>query len=192
MPAFDTSFSYGYTYDPGKTSSLLKEAGFPGGKGLPVITLTTSSEYLDLCKYIQHELKQTGISIEISVSPPAAIREMKAQAKIPFFRASWIADYPDAENYLSLFYGRNFCPAGPNYTHYYNPAFDSLYEASLSMIDDSIRYEAYLEMDRLVMEEAPVVILFYDEVLRFISKKISGLGSNPINMLELTEVKINE
>jgi len=192
MPAFDTSLSYGYVYDPSKTSQLLAQAGFPGGKGLPKITLTTSAEYLDLCKYIQHELEQTGIGIEISVSPPAAIREMKAQAKIPFFRASWIADYPDAENYLSLFYSRNFCPSGPNYTHFYNPAFDILYEESMSMIDDSLRYLAYREMDRLVMEEAPVVILFYDEVLRFIGKDITGLGSNPVNMLDLTHVDIND
>lgn len=188
MPSFDTSFSYGYEYDPQLSALLLEEAGFPEGKGLPTITISTSPEYLDLCKYIQHELTTLGISVEISVSPPAAIKEMKSQAKIPFFRASWIADYPDAENYLSLFYSKNFCPAGPNYTHYSNPAFDSLYLSALGLVNDSVRFEYYREMDRLVMEDSPVIILFYDEVLRFIRNDISGLGSNPINMLDLTRV----
>lgn len=188
LPCFDTSFSYGYSYDPTRALQLLKEAGFPAGQGLPPITISTSAEYLDLCKYIQHELTMLGIQVDISVSPPAAIKEMKSQAKIPFFRASWIADYPDAENYLSMFYSKNFCPAGPNYTHYSNHAFDSLYLSSLGIIDNDERYASYREMDRMIMEDAPVVILFYDVVLRFVSKKVSGLGSNPINMLDLSKV----
>jgi oligopeptide transport system substrate-binding protein len=189
MPSFDTTYSYGYSYNPALASKLLQDAGFPGGKGLPAITLTTSAEYLDLCKYLQHELMQLGIEININVSPPAAIKEMKAQAKLPFFRASWIADYPDAENYLSLFYSRNFCPAGPNYTHFFNKDYDLLYEQALGMVNDIERYEVYSEMDRIIMEEAPVIILFYDEVLRFIRNEVKGLGSNPINMLDLVNVK---
>ncbi len=191
MPSYDMQAAYGYRYDPQLSASLLKEAGYPAGKGLSPITLTTSAEYLDLCKFIQHELMLLGLDIRINVSPPAAIKEMKAQAKLPFFRASWIADYPDAENYLSLFYSRNFSPAGPNYTHYSNSAFDKLYESSLAIINDSTRYEAYRAMDEMIMEEAAVIILFYDEVLRFISLDVEGLGSNPINLLDLTHVKKN-
>jgi peptide/nickel transport system substrate-binding protein len=188
MPSFDTSLSYGYYFDAVKSADLLSKAGYPNGVGLPAITLSTSAEYLDLCKYIQHELMNLGINVEISVSPPAAIKEMKAQAKLPFFRASWIADYPDAENYLSLFYSKNFCPAGPNYTRYSNPDYDLLYDQSLGMINDSLRYETYQKMDQMIMDEAAVVILFYDEVLRFVRNDISGLGSNPINLLDLTSV----
>ncbi len=189
MPGFDSTFSYGYSYDPFVCDSLLAEAGYPGGEGLPAISLTTSAEYLDLCKYIQHELMARGIELEISVSLPAAIKEMKAQGKIPFFRASWIADYPDAENYLSLFYSPNFCPSGPNYTHFSNPRFDSLYETSLAVVDEDVRSNNYRVMDSLVMDAAPVVILYYDEVLRFVRKEVSGLGSNPVNLLDLTRVK---
>jgi peptide/nickel transport system substrate-binding protein len=188
MPAYDSLAPYGYGYDPELAASLLAEAGYPEGKDLPPITLTTSSEYLDLCKYIQHELMLSGIDIRISVSPPAAIKEMKAQAKIPFFRASWIADYPDAENYLSLFYSRNFSPAGPNYTHYASGTFDELYTSSLSMINDSMRHRLYRSMDAMVMQEAAVVILFYDEVLRFTRHGVKGLGSNPVNLLDLSRV----
>jgi peptide/nickel transport system substrate-binding protein len=113
---------------------------------------------------------------------------MKAQAKLPFFRASWIADYPDAENYLSLFYSQNFCPAGPNYTHYSNHLFDELYLESLMITERRERNRRYRMMDSLVMQQAPVIILFYDEVLRFVRKDISGLGSNPVNQLDLLRV----
>ena len=189
MPAFAPESSYGYSYNPAKSAELLAAAGYPGGRGLPPITVTTSADYLDLCKYIQHELRKSGMELKIEVSPPAAIREMKAQAKIPFFRASWVADYPDEENYLSLFYSPNFCPDGPNYTHYSNPEFDRLYESALSITEDSKRYELYRAMDSLIMAEAPVVILFYDEVLRFVNNSVSGLGSNPVNLLDLVNVR---
>lgn len=188
LPSFDSSMTF-FSYDPEKAAKLLAEAGFPGGKGMPVITLTSTSDYLDICKYIQHQVSKLGINLEIEISPPAAVKEMKAQAKLPFFRASWIADYPDAENYLSLFYSKNFCPRGPNYSHFSNPEFDLLYEKAMLIVNDSIRYSLYQKMEQILMSEAPVVILYYDQVLRFVQKNVTGLGNNPMNLLTLKRVK---
>ena len=188
LPSFDSSQIY-YEYNPVQARQLLAAAGFPEGKGLPPLTLTSTSDYLDICKYIQHQVSSIGIDLRIEVSPPAAVKEMKAEAKLPFFRASWIADYPDAENYLSMFYSRNFCPQGPNYTHFSNREFDQLYERAMSTIKDSLRYSMYRQMERIMMEEAPVVILYYDQVLRFVQMDIEGLNSNPMNMLTLKQVR---
>ena len=189
LPAFNTTKINGYSFNPDKSRELLSQAGFSAGEKIPPITLSTTADYLDLCKYIQHQLNEIGFEINIDVNPPAALREMKAQAKLNFFRGSWIADYPDAENYLSLFYSKNFCPQGPNYTHFSNFEFDLLYEQSQKEINDSIRISLYQKMDNIIMEEAPVVVLFYDQVLRFVQKNISGLGSNPINLLDLRYVR---
>jgi len=188
LPSFDSSHIF-YDYDPGRARQLLASAGYPEGVGLPSITLTSTPDYLDICKYIQHQVAGIGIDLKIEVSPPAAVKEMKSEAKLPFFRASWIADYPDAENYLAMFYSRNFCPQGPNYTHFSNPEFDRLYEKSMSTVNDSIRYGYYRAMEKIMMEESPVVILYYDQVLRFVQKNIHGLGSNPMNLLILKHVK---
>lgn len=189
LPAYDPQAVEGYHYDPGKARQLLREAGYPGGEGLPPITLSTTSSYLDLCKFIQHQLSDLGFEVNINNTPPATLREMVAQSRLNFFRASWIADYPDAENYLSLFYSKNFCPGGPNYTHFANERFDALYEKAQQTIDDSSRIQLYREMDNLIMEEAPVVVLYYDQVLRFTWKNVNGLGSNPLNLLTLKYVK---
>lgn len=189
LPFFNQKNISGYTYDPVKARELLKKAGFPDGKGLPAITLKTNPSYVDLCKFIQSQLGEIGIKVKIDVTPPATLREMIAQSKASFFRASWIADYPDAENYLSLFYTQNFCPEGPNYTHFSSTQFDLLYRKSALAQDDSLRGKMYEQMDNLIMAEAPVVVLFYDEVLRFTHKDISGLGSNPLNLLTLKHVK---
>ena len=189
IPWFDPKLVTGYTYDPVKAIHLLGKAGFPGGKGLPPITLTTNASYLDLCKYIQSQLSEIGINLKIDVTPPATLREMIAQSKVSFFRGSWIADYADAENYLSLFYTPNFCPAGPNYTHFSSNAFDKIYAECMHESNDSVRGLKYMQMDRLLIEEAPVVVLYYDEVLRFSRKNIAGLASNPLNLLNLKQVK---
>ena len=188
LPSFDSTRIF-YDYDPLMAKKLLASAGFPEGRGLPVITLTSTSDYLDICKYIQHQVAAIGIDLRIEVSPPAAVKEMKAEAKLPFFRASWIADYPDAENYLSMFYTKNFCPRGPNYTHFSNAAFDSLYEKAMSTLTDSLRFEYYRTMERIMMEESPVIVLYYDQVLRFVRRNVTGLGSNPMNLLTLKRVR---
>ena len=189
IPWFNQQMVEGYHYDPVKAMQLLSKAGYPGGRGLPPITLTTNASYIDLCKFIQSQLGEIGITIKIDVTPPATLREMIAHSKVSFFRGSWIADYPDAENYLSLFYTPNFSPAGPNYTHFSSVVFNKIYNECIHETNDSIRGLKYMQMDRLLIEEAPVVVLYYDEVLRFSQKNISGLGSNPLNLLNLKQVK---
>ena len=189
LPGFDSSVVY-YDYRPEVSKRLLAEAGYPGGKGLPPVTLVSTPDYLDFCKHIQHQLSEIGVEMEIEVNTPAAVKEMKARARLPFFRASWIADYPDAENYLLMFLSSNFCPRGPNYTHFSDPSFDRLYELAMNQPVDSIRFELYRKMEKIMMAESPVVVLYYDQVLRFVSKKVRGLGSNPMNMLTLKKVSI--
>jgi len=192
LPGFAENPGFGYHYDPVKARQLLSQAGYPMGKGMPPVTLSTNASYLDLCQFIQSQLGQIGIDLKIDVSPPATLRENIAQARVPFFRGSWIADYPDAENYLSLFYSGNHSPEGPNYTQYGNPAFDRLYNAA-GMENDVIRRgRLYRAMDSLIMQDAPVVVLFYDQVLRLSRSNIYGLGSNPLNLLELKRVKKKE
>jgi len=188
MPSFDSAEIH-YDYDPEKARKLLAGAGYPGGRGLPPVILSTTSDYLDICKYLQYKSGEVGIDIKIDISPPAALKEMKAQAKLPFFRASWIADYPDAENYLSLFYGKNFSPQGPNYTHFYSKEFDLLFEKAMACTNDSERFSYYHKLEKIIMVDAPVVVLYYDQVLRFVQNNIEGMDSDPMNLLTLKKVR---
>ena len=190
VPGFSVNEG-GYHYDPDRARQLLAEAGYPGGEGLPDITLHTTQAYQDIAQYIQFELERIGIRLRISVNPPATHREKMANAGAPFFRGSWIADYPDAENYLALFYSRNKTPDGPNYTRFSNPHFDSLYEAALSETNDSIRIGMYRQMDSIVIAEAPKVFLYYDQSMRFAQDYVKNLSNNPLNHLELKRVRID-
>ncbi len=189
MPAYDYNASYGYNYNPQKSKELLEASGYNQTNPLPTIALTTTPDYLDLCKFVQSQLKDVGISISINVSPSATVRELKAHGKLEFFRASWIADYPDEENYLSMFYTDNFAPNGPNYTHFSNSNIDDLYRNSFNAIDTKSRTANYRMIDSLIMEEAPVAVLYYDQATLFTQKNITGLTINPINILNLEKVE---
>ena len=155
----------------------------------PSIKLATDSNYLNLCEYLQREFQKIGIEIKIDVMPTASLRQAKSSGKLELFRASWIADYPDAENYLSLFSSINFSPSGPNYTHYKNLNFDKMYKNSLVIISDSLRFKKYKQMDSLAFSDFPIIPLYYDQVVRFVQKDIEGMEINPINLLVLKNVK---
>ncbi len=189
LPSFDEEKVKGYSYNPALAKKLLADAGFPGGAGLPDITLNTTSSYLDLCEFMQSQLAQIGMKIKLDVSPSGTLREMIARSKVNFFRGSWIADYPDAENYLALFYSKNFSPMGPNYTHFSNAEYDNLYDKSQTEKVDKVRYEYYQKMENIILNEAPIVPLYYDQVTRFYQNNITGLGNNPMNLLTLKRVK---
>jgi peptide/nickel transport system substrate-binding protein len=189
LPSFDESKVKGYDYNPDKVKELLFLAGYPDGKDLPEITLSTTEQYLELAEYIQSQLSEFGIKMKIDIQKASVLFEAIANQKINFFRKSWNADYPDAENFLSLFYSKNWSPKGFNYTHYQNPQFDILYEKSQSELNDSTRYEYYRQMDQLLIDNAPVVPLYYGQVVRLVQNNVEGLTSNPMNMLSLKKVR---
>ena len=189
LPSFDSEKVKGYTYDVVKAKQLLKEAGYANGNGLPEMKLYTNETYKEFALYVSKQLEQIGLKVKVEISQPAILREWMSQSKVNLFRGSWLADYPDAENYFAVFYSKNGSP--PNYTRFSNTGFDRLYEKALAENDDVKRFELYHEMDRIIIDEAPIVPLYYDEVLRFSQKNIDGLAPNALNLLDLRRVKIN-
>ncbi|MBB69335.1 MAG: ABC transporter substrate-binding protein [Flavobacteriaceae bacterium] len=190
LPGFNSNI--GFKYNPKKAKGLVDEYKKLNKKNsTPSLNVETTKNYLSFCEFIQRSLLDIGIKMTINVMPGSALKSAKANGKTNIFRASWVADYPDAQNYLSLFYSKNFAPNGPNYTHFKNDNFDVLYESAMVETNDSLRVNLYKKMDEIVMRETPVVVLFYDEVLRFTQKNIKGLGINPTNLLDLRRVKKN-
>ena len=183
LPSYDTVKVKGYHYDIAKAKQLLTEAGFADGNGLPVIKLLTIPIYADLAGYIANELQQIGIKIQVEAIQKSLLLEQTSKSQALFFRGSWIADYPDAENYLSVFYSKN--PAPPNYTRYENPVFDALYEKAIAEKNDSLRYTMYQQMDQLVITDAPVVPLWYDMVIHLVHTNIINFTPTSLNLLEL-------
>ncbi len=190
LPSYDPQIVKGYNYDPVKARTLIANAGFANGKNLPEIKLLTIPIYSDLGSFIAKQLEEIGLKIQVEVVPKSLLLEQTAKSQALFFRGSWIADYPDAENYLSVFYGRN--PAPPNYTRYNNPRFNQLYDEAMLAETDSARYRLYQQMDRLIIEDAPVVPLWYDQVIHMVNPRVQGFYPNSLNLLELRKVRVKK
>lgn len=190
LPSFDSSLVKGYRYDPVRARALLRSAGFAGGEEMPSLRLLTIPIYADLAGFIARQLEEIGLHVVVEAIPKSLLLEQTAQSRALFFRASWIADYPDAENFLSVFYSKN--PAPPNYTRFANREYDALYEQAIQTTDDSLRKDIYRQMDRILIREAPVVPLWYDEVIRLVQPGVSGFLPNSFNLLELKTVQKND
>ncbi|MBL0068432.1 MAG: ABC transporter substrate-binding protein [Chitinophagaceae bacterium] len=188
LPSFDSSVVKGYNYNPAKTKQLLAEAGYPDGKGLPAIKLLTVAIYADMANFIAKQLEESGIPVQVEVVQKSLLLTMTSSSTAAFFRASWIADYPDAENYLSVFYSKN--PAPPNYTRYKSASFDEAFEKAIREDNDSIRYKLYQQADKIMIEDAPVVPLWYDKVVWLVQPGVKGFSPNALNLLELRRVKL--
>ncbi|WP_298546064.1 ABC transporter substrate-binding protein [uncultured Aquimarina sp.] len=186
LPGFNNQ--KGYEYNPEKSRKFIKEYIKLTGDQNPTISIATDSNYQSICEFIQRELEKIGLNIVVDVMPPSTIRKKKWSGELDVFRASWIADYPDAENFLSPYYSKNFTPNGPNYTHFKNETFDKLYEESFSITDVTTRETYYAKMDSIIIAHAPIVPLYYDQVVRFTRKNVKGLTNNPQNFLVLKRV----
>jgi len=187
LPSFDSNAVKGYHYDLQKAKQLLKEAGYANADNTPAIKLLTIPVYADLAGYIANELLQAGIKVQVETVQKSLLLEQTSKSQALFFRGSWIADYPDAENYLSVFYGKN--PAPPNYTRYHNPQYDLLYDKAVAEKNDSARYKIYQQLDQLIMDDAPVVPLWYDMAIHLVHTNITGFTPNSLNLLELRRTK---
>lgn len=181
----------GYPFDQTKALQLLQQAGYPGGKGMPVLALYTTAQfpYKEIAEYIQKQWSAVGVKVKIETGATATIRERIDQGKVNLFRASWLGDYPDPENYLAVLYSQNHSPAGPNKMRFSDALFDSLYTQSLTIPTMEGRLPLYKKMDSLLLDRAPIVPLWYDEVVRIVHRDVQGLSPNPMNMLYLERVR---
>lgn len=189
----------GFTYDVEKAKSLLAEAGYPGGRGLGKVTIYTNSgggdRNIKVSEAIKNMLKQIGVEANIETLQLGQHLKMVEGGESGFWRFTWIADFPDPENFLSLFYGKNV-PSDPKEISYVNPQrfknskYDSIFEAAQSEGDIVKRYQLYKAADQVIVDQAPIVPVFYDENQTLVQKNIKGYVGNAMDYRDLTRVYV--
>lgn len=189
LAGYDKMKVEGYSYDPDMAMRYLSESGYEAA-GSPVIMLKTTVDYVELVESIQHDLETIGINTKIDILDASVYRVQVANSHIDFFRKSWLADYSDPMNFLQLFYSGNYSPDGPNYTHFNNPDYDRLFELVKGESSEPARLELFRQMDSILVAEAPIAPLYYDQSTRFIQPYVVGLENNAMNLLNLKEVRL--
>lgn len=148
------------TGDVEKAKKLLADAGFPGGKGFPVIPYDTlpDSTSRQMADYVQMQLDKIGVKINVVSSTWPQMLQRIENRQTQMWGIAWGADYPDAENFLQLFYSPNAQPGGMNSSYYKNKEFDKLFEKARLMQDSPARTEMYKKLGQMVAEDAPVIM----------------------------------
>ncbi len=160
ISGFDPSYKNPYRkHDIEKARKLLADAGYPGGKGFPEIPfdIASSTTAKQQAEYLQKQLEKIGIKISVQQNTWPAMLKRIENRQAQLWGIAWGADYPDAENFLQLFYGPNAVPAGTNASYYKNKEYDKLFEKARILQDTPERTEMYKKLARMVAEDCPVI-----------------------------------
>lgn len=169
----------GFSFDLDSARYYLDKSDYQGEK----LVLETNKEYLEKCLYVIKSWEKIGVKGEVNLLESSILRDRMRKGESMLFRASWIADYPDPENYISVFYGKN--PAPPNYTRLKNNELDALYERAVRTADPVKRSEYYSAANTAINHEVPVILLYYDETFQLKNKSVQGVYVNSQNLLEI-------
>lgn len=190
MSGYNNEAVKGFTFDPAKAQAELKLAGYENGKGFPKITLQINSgggRNEKVAEAITSMLKENlNVEVVITQLPFAQHLENYETGKAIFWRAGWVADYPDPENFLTLCYGKHVPEkvtdkAYLNAFRYKNPAYDKLFETALATTDFERRNRIYEQLDQIVVRDAVMLPISYTINRRLIQPYVKNF---PINGME--------
>lgn len=194
---YDTSIIKGYSYNPEMAKKLLAQAGYPGGKGFPTIKLEVNyggSRNTKVANEVMNQWRDVlGINVELEQTSLAQKIDDSQYGRADIFRSAWVADYPSPESFLSIGYGKNVpasmdLPSHPNTMRYKNPEFDKYFEMGMSAANEEDRYKYFAEAERIMMEDCPVIIIWYAENYRMLHSNVHNFHNNPMNYYDLSNI----
>jgi oligopeptide transport system substrate-binding protein len=181
-----------YQFDLTAAKMLLSSSGFPQGQGIPELVYYTNPSQQAIAEFIQHSWQQLGLQVRIETADGAALREMIYSGKIALWRANWVADYPEGENFYALSYGPNRAPAGPNTTRMQDAVIDKAYERAQRAFNDVDRQDAYRELEDRLSNISCIVPLYYYRTIRLASPQVQAVPQSAMTLvfpLKYTHIK---
>ncbi|MEX1099226.1 MAG: ABC transporter substrate-binding protein, partial [Bacteriovoracaceae bacterium] len=163
IPGYDPSAELPYEHNSAKAKALLKAAGYPEGKGLPVFNYDvrgSGAVSRQMGEFIKSELQKIGIEINVVINTFPGFLNKARTGQLQFWQGGWAMDYPDAENIIQLLTTQNH-PPGPNTAYYSNPKVDALYGKIMSAKKTEDQYSIMQKVEKEVNQELPWIMQYY-------------------------------
>ena len=163
IPGYDPSKKLSLKYDLKKAREYLKKAGYPEGKGLPIIHFDVRGNNNTKAKeaqFVKASLEKIGIKIKITLNTFPKFLEKSRQGKLQFWQGGWALDYPDSENVLQLLITKSF-PPGPNDSFFSNKEFDDFYKRLKMLENGPQKFKLMRSMESLFEYHMPWILTYY-------------------------------
>ncbi len=198
---YDIKDIRGYSLDIDSAKYYLNKAGYRDGKGFPKLKFLLNAEgerNTNVAVEIQKQLKDhINVDVELQILPFAQLLEKSYSGDYNILRAAWVADFPSPENFLWVFSSK-VMPKSlneasyPNVARYISQKFDENYENALNAKSIQEANEYFKKAEVQLMEDAPVIILWYDEGYRLVQSFVMGFPNNPMQYRDLGKVYFEE
>ena len=181
----------GFRPDLDEAKRLLTEAGYPGGRGIPKITIlyNTMEMHRAIAEVIQQQVQNNlNVKLELQNMEWGSYLDKRKQKNYEIARAGWIADYPDPNTFLDM-----WVTDGPqNDTNWSNKEYDALIYGAASESDPAKRMEMLSRAEQIFIDEMPVIPIYFYTSLNIVKGNVRGFfpsaqDLHPIQLLERKE-----
>lgn len=189
----------GHKFDVEKAKALMSQAGYPNGKNFPKIDFyvnaTAGSSTLKFCKAIAAQLKKNlNVDLNIKICSIKERENAIASGEAKIWRAGWIADYPDPENFLGMFYSPNIRDDGSlvNAFKFRNDRYDATFKKALVEVDPIKRNRLLVQCDQMIIDYGAVMPILTGDHIVMTNARIRDFAVSGMEELDLTYVFIKE
>ncbi len=172
-----------------EAKNLLAEAGYPNGEGAPTITFTfnTDQGHQNIAQAVQDMWKTNlGINVELKNEEWAVFQDTRNNFQYSIARHGWIADYNDPMTFLDMWTTGN----GQNNAGYSNKEYDKLIAQAKVELDDAKRTELLHKAEDILMDESPIIPLYYYTNVLCIDKNVKGTYKSPLGQMEFRDAYV--
>jgi len=188
----------GHKFNVAKAKSLMREAGYRNGNNFPKLDFYVNgaegSSIYKSCIAVVEQLK-ANIGVELNIVIVSSEERSTAinSGKAKIWRAGWIADYPDPENFLAMFYGPNITDGSAvNSFKFRNAEFDATFEKALLESDLDKRNALYNKCDQMIVNNTAVMPILTDDHIVMVNARVRNFNASPMEEMNLTDVFIKE
>ena len=182
-----------------EAKALMIKAGYTKEKSFPTLDFYVNSiegsAVHKMCVGIAAQVKlNLNVDLNIILCSISEREKAIASGKAKIWRSGWIADYPDAENFLSLFYSGNIKENNSevNAFKFRNAAFDALFEKAIMEKDESKRNDLFVQCDQMIIDEAAVMPIMTDDFMIMVNARVRDFKTNSMENLDFSTMYIKE